>query len=696
MKNLNKHLIFMLIAALLFGAVLTACGGEDPTPTPRVRNNDDNEDQEDPTEEPEPTEEPTATAVPTEEPEPTATPDPSAGFVDFSSDVLGVSLSYPEDWAIEAGEDSGELRLASSEEIITDGQDNIQGAILNFAFFPQEMLGLIGGDELDTTDPVAILTVFVDLFTANSEASDGVQVTVTDTPTAVTINGQDAAQVGADATDAEGDTAAMQLYLILTDSNIAFVAAGAEASEQDQYQPVLDAIVETITLSAPAGSSVENVDINLNGTLLLYGDTVTGAVDATGPAVWGFIGLEGEVVDITVNPEGDFDVVVDVMDDSGNSILPNGPVDASFGMEEVLDLSIPATGNYAIVVSGFGGDTGNYTLSLNEAGTSSIGITGDGAAIAYGDFVSGAVDSANPVASYSFTAAADDVVGMIITPFGDFDAVVDVVDSSGGSLLSRERDASFGTENVIVALPADGVYTVNVYGYEGSTGSFDMQMGFPLTNVVIAAGDTLEADDEGEGHSFPFTALRAGDMVGIYVEPAEDLDVAIQVRQSDQLLDGLGFDPERGFDASIDVEEFVMLVEETGNYSFRILNSQDDFAGNTGDYSVVLFGTPEVIFELAYGDFVDARTNPDGLVDYVISGLAGESMVINVASDDDSIDTVIEILDLDENVLASIDDAFSGEVEELVYTFESDGLVLIRVRDFFGGEGDFVMSVDLQ
>jgi hypothetical protein len=124
-----------------------------------------------------------------------------------------------------------------------------------------------------------------------------------------------------------------------------------------------------------------------------------------------------------------------------------------------------------------------------------------------------------------------------------------------------------------------------------ATGSFDLQMGFPLTNVVIAAADTLEAEDEGEGHSFPFTTLRAGDMVGIYVEPSEGLDMAIQVRQEDTLVEGLGFDPERGFDASIDVEEFVMLVEETGNYSFRILNSQDDFAGNTGDYEVVLFGT---------------------------------------------------------------------------------------------------------
>jgi hypothetical protein len=285
---------------------------------------------------------------------------------------------------------------------------------------------------------------------------------------------------------------------------------------------------------------------------------------------------------------------------------------------------------------------------------------------------------------------------MVVTPLGEFDAVVDVVDAAGNSLLSRERDASFGLENVIVSLPAEGVYTVNVYGFEGSTGSFDMQMGFPLTNVVIAASGTLDAEDEGEGHSFPFTPLRAGDMVGIYVEPSEDLDIAIQVRQGDALLDGLGFDPERGFDASIDVEEFVMIAEGTGTYSFRILNSEDDFAGNTGDYEVVLFGSPEVVFELAYGDFVDAQTNEEGLVDYVISGLAGETVVINVLSDDDTVDMVIEVLDLDENILATIDDGFSGEVEELAYTFESEELVIIRVRDFFEGEGDFVMSVDLQ
>ncbi len=703
MKNVNKHLIFLLLAALLFGTVLTACGGEDPTPTPQSSDDDDDNDAppvEEPTDEPTPTEEPTPVPTDTPTPEPTETPDPTAGFTDFSNDVLGISLSYPSEWAIEFDEAASELKLASSQEILDDEQDVIKGAILNVLFLDRELLSILGGEDLDPNDPVAVLGLFSELFTQQSDSD--VTMTVTEEPTAVTINGQDGAQVLADASDADGNTAVMKILLIMSETRVGIVVSGSEVSEEDQNRPVLDAIENTIVLSTPVGApTIETggpTELPESSGFLLYGDAVDGTVDETGPSVWDFVGLEGEVIDIIVEPAGDFDVVVDVVDETGTSILPNGEVDAAFGTEEILELTIPASGSYYIVVRGFADATGDYQLTIAEAGTAVVPpVTGgDGEAIEYGDFVSGAVDGANPVASYSFSGAEDDVVGMVITPFDDFDAVVDVVDAAGNSLLPRERDASFGSENVLVFLPADGVYTVNVYGFEGSEGSFDLQMSTPLTNVVYAASDTLEAEDEGEGHSFPFTALRTGDMVGIYVEPAEDLDVAIQVRQDGELLDGMGFDPERGFDASVDVEQFVMIAEDSGTYSFRVLNSQDDFAGNTGDYDVTLFGTAEIVFELAYGDSVDARTNPDGLVDYVISGFAGDTIVVNVASDNDDVDMVIEILDLDENVLASIDDGFSGEVEELTYTFENEDLVIIRVRDFFGAEGDFVMTVDLQ
>jgi hypothetical protein len=57
-------------------------------------------------------------------------------------------------------------------------------------------------------------------------------------------------------------------------------------------------------------------------------------------------------------------------------------------------------------------------------------------------------------------------------------------------------------------------------------------------------------------------------------------------------------------------------------------------------------------------------------------------------------DLVIEILDLDENPLADIDDALSGEGEELQFTFEADGLFIIRIRDFFGDSGSFTMTLE--
>ena len=697
MKNLNKHLIFMLLAALLVGTVLTACGGGDPTPTPRpTRSSDEDEDDpppdEDPTEEPEPTEEPTP------EPEPTDTPDPTAGFVDFSNDVLGISLSHPDDWAIEFDEIAGEVNLATSQAVLDSSDDTIDGAIVNVLLLDTELLALFGGEDVDATDPVAVLGIFTELITASGSEDDTFELVLTQEATAVTINGQDAAEAFATATSNDGEEATVKLVAILSDSRAAFVFSGAESSMEAESRPVLDAIENSIALSTPTGTATtESVDIPVSAGFLLYGDSVAGVVDASGPSVWDFVGLAGEVVDIIVEPEGDFDVVVDVVDENGFSILPNGEVDEAFGTEEVLDVNIPADGNYTILVRGFADATGNYQLTIGEAGTAvAPPVTGGtGEAIVFGDFVSGAVDDSNPVASYSFAGAEDDVVGMVVTPFGEFDAVIDVVDAAGNSILSRERDTSFGSENAIVALPAEGVYTINVFGFDGSAGSFDMQLSFPLTNVVIAFPDTLDPEDEGEGHSFPFTALQAGDMVGIFAEPSEDLDIAIQVRQGDDLLSGLGFEPERGFDFSLDAEEFVMITEETSTYSFRILNSQDDFAGNTGDYEVMLFGTPEIVFELAFGDMVDARTNQDGLVDYVMSGAPGDSVVINVLSDDDSVDMVIEVLDLDENVLASIDDGFSGEVEELTYTFVSDELVIIRVRDFFGGEGDFVMEVNV-
>jgi hypothetical protein len=171
--------------------------------------------------------------------------------------------------------------------------------------------------------------------------------------------------------------------------------------KKPQYRPVLDAIVNTVTLSAPVGGTTDDVDVNLTGDMLLYGDTVDGVVDASGPSVWTFIGLEGEVIDLIVTPEGEFDVVVDVVDESGTSILPNGESRCflwcgrsarcrRFRPRATTPSSCAALPMPPVITP----------LSLVEAGTAVVPppvVTGgDGEPIAYGDLVSGAVDGFNP------------------------------------------------------------------------------------------------------------------------------------------------------------------------------------------------------------------------------------------------------------------------------------------------------------
>jgi hypothetical protein len=280
---------------------------------------------------------------------------------------------------------------------------------------------------------------------------------------------------------------------------------------------------------------------------------------------------------------------------------------------------------------------------------------------------------------------------MVLIP--DFDATIDVLDAAGNTLFANVRDASFGSENALAYLPEDGNYTIVVAGFEGETGNFELTLGQPFNNVVFAVSDALTEDDLDLGHAFPFFAFNAGEMVGIYAEPFGELDLAIRVFGPDgEFVEGLGFTEERGFDSSFGAEELAFIAPESGEYLVRVLNSQDEGV-DTGDYEVTLMSSTEVVFEIVLGDLIDAQTNSEGLVDYrFFAGSNGGPITFEVVPDDEAIDPVIEILDFDGNVLASVDDTVNGELETLTYDFAPDQLLLVRVSDFFGNSGRFVLS----
>ena len=236
-----------------------------------------------------------------------------------------------------------------------------------------------------------------------------------------------------------------------------------------------------------------------------------------------------------------------------------------------------------------------------------------------------------------------------------------------------------------------GNFVVRVSGFAGDAGSYTITIslaggggtttGPTDAGSVINAADSLEANDE---HAFPFTAL-APTTVSIVVTPIGDLDVVVEVwsdAAEEELLEEV--------DASFGAETVEFAAAEAGDYYFLVTG----FNGAAGDYEVVLSGTPDAIFELAYGDEVNGVVPDNGQIDFYFFGDAGDIFTVNVTSDE-NLDAVIEVVNFDTgDIEADVDDEFPGGTEVLTFTLPADGLYIVRVRGFAGGAGAFSLVLE--
>jgi len=565
---------------------------------------------------------------------------------------------------------------------------------------------VISGPTEDFENDFGSLDPMVVLEEGSGDLGLGEDSEIVEGPTATTINGVDAATAVINSTSDNGTPLTSYVVILIDETRGAVVFGATPAESADEFLPIFEIMASTIELMEPtaveelpkAGGDVGVLD---SEGFLLFGDVVTSVVEAGGSSTWDFIGLEDEVVDIIVAPQTEaLDAVVDVVDESGNSILPAGAIDDSFGEELLLGVEIPSSGTYYIIVTGFSdSDTGEYQITFNESGRSA-GTSGEGVSmsgdIAYGDAINGSLTTEDATQTFSFAGSTGDIARVLVDPEGDLDIVVDIVDADGTPLVPAGSDNSFGTEIVAAQLPADGMYAVVVSPCDGevcgeaNTGNFELILEGPAGSVVFAS-DTLE--EVGEEHAFPFTTI-AGELVSVIVEPDGELDVVVRVFNEDtdeEVMDET--------DRSFTVEGVGYQVAEDGNYYFQVAgfvpdDNTEDGGENLGGYFVTMFGSEKTLFELAFGDTVQGKFDTsDGFVEYIFNGTAGDTINITLETSEES-DGVLEIMDLDDEVLASVDDGFSGEREVLSYTFAEDGLVILRVTDFFATGGLFDLFIE--
>ncbi|MCI0399584.1 MAG: protein kinase, partial [Chloroflexi bacterium] len=287
------------------------------------------------------------------------------------------------------------------------------------------------------------------------------------------------------------------------------------------------------TATSPAATSTTAAGPEFPTVLgpVAFGQPVQGNVSSGSQAAWSFVGTPSDLVDITVVPiSSGFDLVVDVLDESGASILDGGPVDNSFSTEQILNLAIPAQGTYYVAVEGYADTGGDFELRVDAGGQTTQGAGSQ--LVASADLPSGEGHN------FPFNAAnsGSRVTALVTSQDTSLDVVLGIYDDDSDQLI-EEVDISFTEEELDFAVPAAGNYYFRVTGFGSSSGRYTITINAPPDiTLVLASGDVIDGRFDATGQIDYYYRAEAGETLVISADPEDALDILIEVYDADDLL----------------------------------------------------------------------------------------------------------------------------------------------------------------
>jgi predicted Ser/Thr protein kinase len=302
------------------------------------------------------------------------------------------------------------------------------------------------------------------------------------------------------------------------------------------------------------------------------GDRVNSSLSGGQSQTWEIAYSGPDTLDMIITPEGtEFDVVVDVVDGAGNSILRDGPVDESFITERVTGVAVDGGGRYYVVVSGFdSAAAGNYSLWVIP---SLLSGTNPGSQIQVTD----SIEIGDEEHFFPFEApSANLYVAAIVESLDeDFDAVLGLYDDDTEALL-EEVDLSFTKEYLIIHLPTAGSYYFKVTGYEGATGAYKITLsGQAAITFLLAAGDDVTGVLAQNGRNEYIFNNSAGTSLTIVVRPDAGIDAVIEIFDSNNNLLAGADDTLSG-----EAEQLTFALPADGRYRIRVRG----YSGEAGSY----------------------------------------------------------------------------------------------------------------
>jgi uncharacterized protein YciU (UPF0263 family) len=177
----------------------------------------------------------------------------------------------------------------------------------------------------------------------------------------------------------------------------------------------------------------------------------------------------GDTVTIQVDPEGDLDVVIDIVNEDTEEVLDS--VDFSTGFEELI-FDVAEDGRYFFEVyacegsEDCGGNTGSYDATL--LGSDNVVFE-----VAFGDEVIGLLGDGGYI-EYQFNAIAGDEVEINVFSGDEIDLVIEITDFDDNVLASVDDNLSGEAETLVYSVPQDGIFFIRISDYFEGAGEYDL------------------------------------------------------------------------------------------------------------------------------------------------------------------------------------------------------------------------------
>ncbi|MCB8943748.1 MAG: hypothetical protein H6658_08330 [Ardenticatenaceae bacterium] len=203
---------------------------------------------------------------------------------------------------------------------------------------------------------------------------------------------------------------------------------------------------------------------------LVYGDVLEESLQSLEVHTWYFTGQAGDRVTVKVMPLDPWlDVEVWLLDANVERLATQD--EFLTGEVELVDITLPAAGQYIILVRDYFGEAGRYEITLNGVTAQPPSLAGN---LTYGESVATALLPGMPV-YWLFAGHEGDVIDVTLTPVGDVDFLFRLQDPNGNVVMEVDEASLGNVEQLLgLTLTADGNWRIVVDTFFAEGGSYSL------------------------------------------------------------------------------------------------------------------------------------------------------------------------------------------------------------------------------